>query len=106
MRQNPCLRSFRASMLQLKYLSSGKTRAKHFHFRLRPLRSVRQPQLSMQRQTYPQLENAMVRSRRAPVEVPRAPSAEAPDFAATPTHARGSLFPARSADLLLVAATL
>src|ERR1700676_1209517 len=93
-------------MLQLKYLSSGKTRATHFHFRLRPLRSVRQAQLSMQRQTYPQLESAIVPPRPALVNLPWPQWAKAPDFAATPAHARGSLFPARSADLLLVAATL
>jgi hypothetical protein len=93
-------------MLQLNYLSSGKTRAKHFRFRLSPIRSVRQAQLSMQRQTYPQLENPIVHPRLALVNLPRPQSAKAPDFAATPTHARGSIFPARSADLLLVAATL
>src|ERR1700687_3057671 len=93
-------------MLQLKYLSSGKTRAEHFHFRLRPARSMRQEQLSMQRQTYPQLENVIVRSQQMPVNLPRPQWAKAPDFAATPTHPRGLLFPARSADLLLVAATL
>src|SRR6202011_4393112 len=104
MRQHPCLRSFPLSTLRLKYLSSGKTRAKPFRFRLRPARSMRLAQLSMERRTYPQLENAMVRSRLARTNLPRQQWEKAPDFAARPTRVRGSLFPTRSADLLLVAA--
>src|ERR1700719_4463903 len=93
-------------MLRLKYLSSGKTRAEDFRFHLRAAGSMRQAQLSMQRRTYPQLENAIVHPRRVLVNLPRPQWAKAPDFAATRTHPRGSLFPARSADFSLVAATL